>query len=62
MDHEKVLAQIYLHLEANDVEKAVTGCLRLSRSTKDYLNTAVLRIRLTNPIWSPASDFARLSR
>lgn len=42
MDHEKVLAQIYLHLEANDVEKAVTGCLRLSRSTKDYLNTAVL--------------------
>ena len=42
MDHEKLLAQIYLHLEANDVEKAVTGCLRLSRSTKDYLNTAVL--------------------
>jgi hypothetical protein len=49
MDNDKVLAQIYHHLETGDVEKAVTACLRISRSIKDYLNTAgFLRELFTN--------------
>lgn len=47
METNQLLNQIYAHLEANDVEKAVMTCLRLSRGTKDYLNAAVFLTELS---------------
>jgi hypothetical protein len=40
MDTEQLVQQIYDHLDADRVESALMGCLRLSRSIKDHLNTA----------------------
>ena len=40
MDKEQLVQQIYDHLDADHVESALMGCLRLSRSIKDHLNTA----------------------
>ncbi|MDR3529322.1 MAG: hypothetical protein P4L90_02015 [Rhodopila sp.] len=40
MDYEKILARIYEHLEEDDVEAAVMGCLRLARGGKDFLNAS----------------------
>jgi len=41
MDYDKSLARIYEHLEEDQVEKAVMGCLRVARNAKDYLNAAI---------------------
>lgn len=41
MDYAGAVARIYEHLEKDQVEKAVMGCLRLARATKDYLNAAI---------------------
>jgi hypothetical protein len=41
MDYDKAIARIYEHLEEDHVEKAVMGCLRVARATKDYLNAAI---------------------
>jgi hypothetical protein len=40
MDKQQLVQQIYDHLDADRVESALAGCLRLSRSIKDHLNTA----------------------
>jgi hypothetical protein len=41
MDYENAIARVYEHLENDHVEKAVMGCLRVARATKDYLNAAI---------------------
>lgn len=41
MDRKELLDRIFEHIESGDVEKAVRGCLRLSRHVHDYLNTAI---------------------
>ncbi len=41
MDYDKALARIYEHLEQNHVEKAVMGCFRIARNTKDFLHAAI---------------------
>lgn len=41
MDYDKLLAGIFEHLEEEQVEKAVMGCLRIARYAKDYLNSAI---------------------
>jgi hypothetical protein len=40
MDKEQLVQQIYDHVDADRVESALMGCLRLSRSIKDHLNMA----------------------
>lgn len=40
MDYAAVIAQTYQHLENDNVEGAVMGCLRLARHLNDYLNIA----------------------
>lgn len=41
MDYGKAVARIYEHLENDRVEPAIMGCLRVARSAKDYLNSAI---------------------
>lgn len=41
MDYDKALTHVYEHVEEDEVEKAVMGCLRVALSGKDYLNAAV---------------------
>lgn len=41
MDYEQAVTRIYEHLENDQVEKAVMACLRVARSTKDFLNAAI---------------------
>ena len=41
MDYDKALTRIYEYLEEDEVEKAVMGCLRVARSAKDFINTAI---------------------
>jgi hypothetical protein len=55
MDKERLVQQIYDHLEANRVESALMGCLRLSRSIKDHLSTATF----LRELFYNKQDFAR---
>jgi hypothetical protein len=41
MDYDEALARVYKHLEEDKVDQAVMSCLRIARSTNDYLNAAV---------------------
>ncbi|MFP5238958.1 MAG: hypothetical protein ACLGQW_03915, partial [Acidobacteriota bacterium] len=41
MNFAKVIERIYAHLEEDNIEKAVMGCLRIARGAKDYLNAAI---------------------
>lgn len=41
MDIEATLGRIFEHIENGDVDKAVRGCLRVSRHIKDYFHTAI---------------------
>lgn len=41
MDLRTVLAAIYNHLEANNVEGATMACLRVARMSQDYLNAVI---------------------
>jgi len=41
MDYDKIISRIYDHLEEDELEKSVMGCLRLSRNLKDYIATAI---------------------
>jgi hypothetical protein len=35
MEHEQIVALIYQRLEADDLEQAVMGCVRLARNARD---------------------------
>jgi len=48
MDYNAALAEVYEHLNADDVENAVMSCLRIARSANDYLNAAVFLRELTS--------------
>jgi hypothetical protein len=41
MDHLAVIKQVYEHLQHDQVDKAVMGCLRLARNLQDYLYAAI---------------------
>jgi hypothetical protein len=41
MEHEQIVALIYQRLEADDLEQAVMGCVRLARNARDYINLAI---------------------
>jgi hypothetical protein len=48
MDYERALTRIYEHIENDEIEKALMGCLRIARTTKIYLNAAIFTREL-NP-------------
>ncbi len=56
MDYDAALAEVYEHLNKDDVEKAVMVCLRIARSANDYLNAAVF-FRELSP---KKEEFARM--
>ena len=55
MDYDKLLADIYQHLAADNVEQTVMGCVRLARSTKDYINLAIF----LRELFRTADEFTR---
>ncbi len=41
MDYDDALARIFEHVEKDQIERAVMGCIRVARSTRDYLSAAI---------------------
>ena len=41
MNHKELVERIYDHIENDNVSRAVMGCLRLSRLSKDYINSTI---------------------
>lgn len=56
MDQADIIERIYDHVENDRLEQAVMACVRLSRTTNDYLNAAVF----LRELYTEKRDFSRI--
>lgn len=55
VDYQPIIERVFDHVENDQIDKAVTGCLRISRNLGDFLNAAIF----LREFYPNREDFAR---